>query len=76
MDWPDYQQMVREPTSCEEYFQHSHRFHPEITREAIRYKLTMLDDEFFATSPDSLRYMGDPRPELDKAWNKLLSIGQ
>jgi hypothetical protein len=35
----------------------------------------MLDDEFFATKPETLQYMGNPTPALDDAWNNLLDTG-
>lgn len=48
---------------------------PDITKDAVRYELKMLDDEFFAVLPENLRFMGNPRPELDQAWDELLGKG-
>jgi hypothetical protein len=31
-----------------------------------------LDDEFYTTEPENLKYKGNPRPELDDAWNSLI----
>lgn len=35
----------------------------------------MLDDEFFAKRPENLKLMGNPRPELDQAWDEFLDAG-
>ncbi|KXT08928.1 hypothetical protein AC579_9355 [Pseudocercospora musae] len=48
----------------------------EITAEAVKYELTMLDDEFFAKRPENLRFMGNPRPEFDQAWSDFLGKGR
>ena len=48
---------------------------PDITKDAVRYELKMLDDEFFAKRPENLKLMGNPRPELDQAWDEFLGAG-
>ncbi|KAH6706385.1 hypothetical protein DL95DRAFT_464055 [Leptodontidium sp. 2 PMI_412] len=43
-----------------------------ISADAIEYELKILDDEFYTTEPENLKYKGNPRPELDDAWNALI----
>ncbi|KAK0107044.1 hypothetical protein ONS95_003755 [Cadophora gregata] len=44
----------------------------KITSSAVEYQLRILDDEFYTTEPENLKYKGHPRPELDDAWNSLI----
>ncbi|KAH7386443.1 hypothetical protein BKA64DRAFT_646002 [Cadophora sp. MPI-SDFR-AT-0126] len=44
----------------------------DITSSAIEYQLKILDDEFYTTEPENLKYKGIPRKELDDAWNALI----
>ncbi|CZS99545.1 hypothetical protein WAI453_002468 [Rhynchosporium graminicola] len=43
-----------------------------ITDSAVKYQLKILDDEFYTTEPENLKYKGVPRKELDDAWNALI----
>lgn len=36
-------------------------------------QLQKLDDDFDVTDPSNLKYKGLPRPELDEAWDSLMS---
>ncbi|EKD18736.1 hypothetical protein MBM_02978 [Drepanopeziza brunnea f. sp. 'multigermtubi' MB_m1] len=40
---------------------------------AVKHHLEILDDEFYTTKPENLKYKGIPRPELDDAWNELIA---
>nr|XP_036583921.1 uncharacterized protein CTRU02_06052 [Colletotrichum truncatum]KAF6793180.1 hypothetical protein CTRU02_06052 [Colletotrichum truncatum] len=43
-----------------------------ITNEGFRLTLRTLDDEFDVQNPTNLKFKGQPRPELDEAWDGLL----
>ncbi|KAJ5033646.1 uncharacterized protein L3040_008758 [Drepanopeziza brunnea f. sp. 'multigermtubi'] len=45
----------------------------DITARAVKHHLEILDDEFYTTKPENLKYKGIPRPELDDAWNELIA---